>query len=95
MNSSTVEAISSPRLNAAAGDHDGGLSAFSEVRPRLFGIAYRMLGSAAAAEDIVQDVWLCRLGSPMIRGLWGHCKSFRLSALCELQSMGSFCLERK
>ena len=71
MNSSTVEAISSPRLNAAAGDHDDGLSAFSEVRPRLFGIAYRLLGSAAAAEDIVQDVWLCRLGSPMILGLMG------------------------
>jgi RNA polymerase sigma-70 factor (ECF subfamily) len=28
------------------------------VRPRLFGIAYRMLGSAAEAEDIVQDVWM-------------------------------------
>jgi RNA polymerase sigma-70 factor (ECF subfamily) len=28
------------------------------VRPRLFGIAYRMLGSAAEADDIVQDVWL-------------------------------------
>ena len=37
---------------------DDGLSAFSPVRPRLFGIAYRMLGSAAEAEDIVQDVWL-------------------------------------
>jgi RNA polymerase sigma-70 factor, ECF subfamily len=24
----------------------------------LFGIAYRMLGSAAEAEDIVQDVWV-------------------------------------
>ncbi len=38
--------------------HDDGLSAFAGVRPRLFGIAYRMLGSAAEAEDIVQDVWL-------------------------------------
>ena len=28
------------------------------VRPRLFAIAYRMLGSAAEAEDIVQDVWV-------------------------------------
>jgi RNA polymerase sigma factor (sigma-70 family) len=28
------------------------------VRPRLFGIAYRRLGSVAEAEDIVQDVWL-------------------------------------
>ena len=37
---------------------DDGLSAFSAVRPRLFGIAYRMLGSAVEAEDIVQDVWL-------------------------------------
>src|SRR5258708_7528148 len=38
--------------------HDDGLSAFMSVRPRLFGIAYRMVGSAAEAEDIVQDVWL-------------------------------------
>ena len=37
---------------------DEGLSAFLSVRPRLFGIAYRMLGSAAEAEDIVQDVWV-------------------------------------
>ena len=28
------------------------------MRRRLFGIAYRILGSAAEAEDIVQDVWL-------------------------------------
>jgi RNA polymerase sigma-70 factor (TIGR02957 family) len=34
------------------------LAEFLKVRPRLFGIAYRMLGSAAEAEDIVQDVWL-------------------------------------
>ncbi len=38
--------------------HSDGLSAFLSVRPRLFGIAYRMLGSAAEAEDIVQDVWV-------------------------------------
>jgi RNA polymerase sigma factor (sigma-70 family) len=38
-------------------DNDG-LSAFLYARPRLFGIAYRMLGSAAEAEDIVQDVWV-------------------------------------
>jgi RNA polymerase sigma-70 factor (ECF subfamily) len=37
---------------------DDALSDFVSVRPRLFGIAYRMLGSAAEAEDIVQDVWL-------------------------------------
>jgi RNA polymerase sigma factor (sigma-70 family) len=37
---------------------DDGLSAFLRMRPRLFGIAYQMLGSAAEAEDIVQDVWV-------------------------------------
>ena len=31
---------------------------FAAVRPRLFGIAYRMLGTVADAEDIVQDTWL-------------------------------------
>lgn len=40
------------------GERDDGLSAFAPVRPRLFGIAYRMLGSAAEAEDVVQDVWM-------------------------------------
>ncbi len=33
-------------------------SAFLSVRPRLFGIAYRMIGTAAEAEDIVQEAWL-------------------------------------
>jgi DNA-directed RNA polymerase specialized sigma24 family protein len=37
---------------------DDGLSTFGSVRARLFGIAYRMLGSVAEAEDIVQDVWV-------------------------------------
>jgi RNA polymerase sigma-70 factor (TIGR02957 family) len=37
---------------------DEAAEVFAEVRPRLFGIAYRMLGSAADAEDIVQDAWL-------------------------------------
>src|SRR5712672_3042659 len=37
---------------------DDGVSVFESVRPRLFGIAYRMVGSAAEAEDIVQDAWL-------------------------------------
>lgn len=31
---------------------------YSQLRPRLEGIAYRMLGSMTEAEDIVQDVWL-------------------------------------
>jgi RNA polymerase sigma-70 factor (ECF subfamily) len=31
---------------------------FQVVRPRLFGIAYRVLGGAAEAEDVVQDAWI-------------------------------------
>jgi RNA polymerase sigma-70 factor (ECF subfamily) len=37
---------------------DAGLAEFALVRPRLFGIAYRMLGNVADAEDILQDVWV-------------------------------------
>ncbi|NII11810.1 RNA polymerase sigma factor SigJ [Oleiagrimonas sp. C23AA] len=33
-------------------------SLFQSHRPRLFGLAYRMLGSRQAAEDVVQDCWL-------------------------------------
>lgn len=31
---------------------------FDTVRPRLFGIAYRVLGSPAEADDVVQDAWI-------------------------------------
>jgi RNA polymerase sigma-70 factor (TIGR02957 family) len=55
---SISEAPSPVRRASGSPGHDDGLSAFAEVRPRLFGIAYRVLGSAAEAEDIVQDVWL-------------------------------------
>lgn len=33
-------------------------SSFEAVRTRLLALAYRMLGSRAEAEDVVQDVWL-------------------------------------
>ena len=33
-------------------------AAFESQRPRLFGLAYRMLGSVADAEDVVQDAFL-------------------------------------
>lgn len=31
---------------------------FVNLRPRLFGLAYRMLGSRTDAEDVLQDAWL-------------------------------------
>jgi RNA polymerase sigma-70 factor (ECF subfamily) len=39
-------------------DLDSAAAEFEAVRPRLFGIAYRMLGTVAEAEDIVQDAWI-------------------------------------
>src|SRR4051795_8421761 len=40
----------------AATEWDG--PTFESYRPLLFSIAYRMLGSATEAEDVVQDAWL-------------------------------------
>lgn len=37
---------------------DTALATFESVRPRLFGIAYRMMGTVAEAEDLVQEAWL-------------------------------------
>nr|WP_285106258.1 sigma-70 family RNA polymerase sigma factor [Promicromonospora sp. MEB111] len=42
---------SAPGLDVAA-------AVFTEVRPQLFRIVYRMLGSAAEAEDVLQDTWI-------------------------------------
>jgi RNA polymerase sigma-70 factor (ECF subfamily) len=43
---------------ARANDLDEAAAVFGKLRPRLFGIAYRMLSSATEAEDLLQDVWL-------------------------------------
>jgi RNA polymerase sigma-70 factor (ECF subfamily) len=58
----------SQRLAAAAGSRatldragdvsDADAASFQEVRQRLFGIAYRVLGSATDADDVVQDAWI-------------------------------------
>ncbi len=37
---------------------DAATLTFNRHRPRLIGIAWRMLGSRAEAEDVVQDAWL-------------------------------------
>lgn len=37
---------------------DQAAAVFVSARPRLFGIAYRILGTVSEAEDVVQEVWL-------------------------------------
>ncbi|HEV8192959.1 MAG TPA: sigma-70 family RNA polymerase sigma factor [Ktedonobacterales bacterium] len=36
----------------------GGPQIYEELRPRMFAVAYRMLGSASEAEDVVQEAFL-------------------------------------
>jgi RNA polymerase sigma-70 factor (ECF subfamily) len=43
-------------MSAHAQISDAHTASFRAVRPRLFGIAYRVLGSATDADDVVQDV---------------------------------------
>jgi RNA polymerase sigma-70 factor (ECF subfamily) len=40
------------------GDIAAAVAVFDEHRRRIFGIAYRMLGTVADAEDIVQETWI-------------------------------------
>ncbi|MEW2344764.1 MULTISPECIES: RNA polymerase sigma-70 factor [Streptomyces] len=46
------------RTEAEADPLDLATRQFLAARPQLFGIAYRMLGSPAEAEDILQDAWV-------------------------------------
>lgn len=43
---------------ADADDMDSAVDVFEQHRRRIFGIAYRMLGTVADAEDIVQETWI-------------------------------------
>lgn len=54
----TPQGVSPLLCETETSEQENGLSTFVPLRPRLFGIAYRMLGSAAEAEDITQEVWL-------------------------------------
>jgi RNA polymerase sigma-70 factor, ECF subfamily len=43
-----------PSLRSVADD----AASFQDVRPKLYGIAYRVLRSAPEADDVVQDAWI-------------------------------------
>ncbi|WP_128381523.1 sigma-70 family RNA polymerase sigma factor [Streptomyces cavernae] len=45
-------------LSPTTSELEEAVSVFVQHRNRLFGIAYRVLGSAVEAEDVVQEVWL-------------------------------------
>jgi RNA polymerase sigma-70 factor, ECF subfamily len=45
-------------MNALATVSEADAASFQSVRSRLFGIAYRVLGSANEADDVVQDAWI-------------------------------------
>jgi RNA polymerase sigma-70 factor (ECF subfamily) len=47
-----------PRFDEFGTLLDADVHAFQAVRQRLFGIAYRILGSAADADDVVQEAWI-------------------------------------
>jgi RNA polymerase sigma-70 factor (ECF subfamily) len=56
----SIAAVASASVRRATDDSrlDGDAAVFGEVRSRLMGIAYRILGSWCDAEDVVQDAWL-------------------------------------
>lgn len=51
------KAVPVPR-RADLADVGEAAAVFESVRSRLFGIAYQIVGGAADAEDVVQDVWI-------------------------------------
>ena len=45
-------------VNRAGDVSEADAALFQTVRPRLFGIAYRVLGNASEADDVVQETWI-------------------------------------
>ena len=45
-------------VNGAGEVSEADAALFHTMRPRLFGIAYRMLGTACEADDVVQETWI-------------------------------------
>lgn len=58
--------------------------AFERMRPRLFAIAYRMLGIRAEAEDVVQDAWIRLRDAAEVRATEGFL----------VQTVTRLCLDR-
>ena len=52
-------------MSAARAGSDGQLAVFDEHHRYLFAVAYRMLGIAEDAEDVLQDAWIRFAGAPL------------------------------
>ena len=67
----TASALTGPPAATATGNpgevSEEDAASFQTVRPRLFGIAYRVLGSAAEADDVVQEAWIRWQGTDRAR----------------------------
>jgi RNA polymerase sigma-70 factor (ECF subfamily) len=50
--------LTPPSRSALAAVSEADAASFQAVRPRLRGIAYRVLGSWTDADDVVQDTWM-------------------------------------
>lgn len=58
MSSATSTATVECRSKSPEPELDHAAELFDRLRPKLFGVAYRMLHSVSDAEDVVQDVWV-------------------------------------
>ncbi|MEW2505850.1 RNA polymerase sigma factor SigJ [Amycolatopsis sp. NPDC047767] len=66
----------------AGGGLTDAVAAFEALRPRLFGLAYRLLGTAADAEDVVQDTWIRWQGTD--RGVVRNAEAFLVTTASRL-----------
>jgi len=57
--------VDDERAPREAGQGDRRGAEWETHRPAVFGVAYRLLGSVADAEDVAQDVWLRAAGSDL------------------------------
>lgn len=61
----TAEQPVAAALTATSMATQSGTQAYLRVRPRLLGLAYRLLGSRMDAEDVVQEAWLKLYGTDL------------------------------
>jgi RNA polymerase sigma-70 factor (ECF subfamily) len=73
-------------MNPASSSDAARLDAFEPHRKRLWGLAYRMLGSSTDAEDMVQEAWLRWCRAPV--------DEIRTSEAWLVRAMTRLCIDR-